>query len=122
MITAGSGNDIVRVMHELQRAVNLGAGNDYLEVWNNTTGGGTIDMGAGNDSVRIEHNVNASVALGAGTNSIYVGGHINADITAIGGTATVYYEGASMSAWEKAHVSGLVTKCRADSHGAWTDC
>jgi prepilin-type N-terminal cleavage/methylation domain-containing protein len=119
-VTSGTGNDIVRVQGNLNQPVNLGAGNDVLEVWGNSNA--TIDMGVGNDSVRIEGDINRTISLGSGTNSIYVRSHINANISATGGTATVYYDSENMSIWEKAHVSGLTTKCRADSHSAWTDC
>ena len=119
-IAAGTGNDIVRVQGNLNQPVNLGAGNDVLEVWGDANA--TIDMGTGDDSVRIEGDINRSVSLGNGTNSIYVRSHINASITATGGTATVYYDSENMSILEKAYVSGLVSKCRADSHSAWTDC
>jgi prepilin-type N-terminal cleavage/methylation domain-containing protein len=122
-ITAGSGNDVVRVKGNLQRAVNLGTGDDYLEVWGNTTGSASVDMGAGNDSVRVEGNISAPIELGSGTNSIYVGGNINAAITATGGSAMVYYEGASMSVAEKSRVSGLSPlMCRAHSTDTWATC
>jgi hypothetical protein len=64
----------------------------------------------------------APIELGSGTNSIYVGGNISAAITASGGTAIVYYEGASMSFAEKSRVSGLTTQCRTNSSSAWVTC
>lgn len=126
-ISAGAGNDVVRIEGNLAGTINLGNGDNWVEVGGNVTG--SVITGSGNDEVHVYGNAQgATFNLGAGDNKLYIAGTISKNgstktsiSTSGGGSVTVYYGKTTKPASSQVSTSGNVTfKCYISN--AWKDC
>lgn len=75
-ISAGDGNDTVRIDGDAQ-TVDLGAGNDKLELRSSMKG--SIDAGVGDDQVKLFGTADQKIVLGGGNDQLDVGASLNSN-------------------------------------------
>lgn len=90
---ATSGEDVVVVRRDVDTALNLGDGDDYIAIGNNLNSGATLNTEAGNDTVYIVGLANADVSLGDGDDTFVLETNLTQTLDAGTGNDKIWIQG-----------------------------
>ena len=88
-----AGDDVVFVKRNVDTALNLGSGDDYIAIGNDLNTGAILDTGAGNDTVYIVGQANANVLLGDGDDAFVLATDLTQTLDASTGNDKVWIQG-----------------------------
>jgi len=94
---ATTGEDVVFVRRNVEEALSLGAGDDYISIGNDLESGATLKTNTGDDSVYILGNMYAEVLLGAGDDSFVLATNLSETLKAQTGDDKVWIQGDVLS-------------------------
>ena len=88
-----TGDDVVVARRNVDTALNLGTGDDYIAIGNDLNSGATLNTGAGNDTVYIVGLANSAVLLGAGDDVFVLATDLTNALDADTGNDKVWIQG-----------------------------
>jgi prepilin-type N-terminal cleavage/methylation domain-containing protein len=91
------GDDIVFARRNVDTALDLGSGDDYIAIGNDLDSGATLDTGTGNDTVYIVGQANATVLLGEGDDAFILLTDLTQTLNAGTGNDKVWIQGDVLS-------------------------
>ena len=90
---ATAGDDVILTRRNVDTALNLGSGDDYIAIGNDLNSGATLSTGIGNDTVYIVGLANSAVLLGAGDDVFVLATDLTNTLNADTGNDKVWIQG-----------------------------
>ncbi|MCF6254338.1 MAG: hypothetical protein L3J38_06270, partial [Thiomicrorhabdus sp.] len=87
-----AGDDVVFVKRNVDTALNLGSGDDYIAIGNDLNVGANLDTGVGNDTVYIVGQANANVLLGDGDDAFVLATNLTQTLDAGTGNDKIWIQ------------------------------
>lgn len=87
------GDDVIAVRRNVDTALNLGAGDDYIAIGNDLNAGATLRTGTGNDTVYIVGQANSAVLLGSGDDTFVLATNLTNYLNTESGNDKVWIQG-----------------------------
>ncbi len=88
-----TGDDVVSVRRNVDTALDLGAGDDYIAIGNDLDYGAELNTGAGNDTVYIVGQANSNVLLGDGDDAFVLATNLTQELDTGLGNDKVWIQG-----------------------------
>ena len=88
-----AGDDVVLVKRNVDTALDLGSGDDYIAIGNDLDYGANLITGTGNDSVYIVGLANSGVSLGSGDDAFVLGTNLTQVLDAGTGNDKIWIQG-----------------------------
>ncbi len=88
-----AGDDVVLVKRNVDTALNLGSGDDYIAIGNDLNSASTLNTDAGNDTVYIVGLANSGVLLGSGDDAFVLGTNLTQTLDSGTGNDKIWIQG-----------------------------
>ncbi|QCU90783.1 type II secretion system protein [Thiomicrorhabdus sediminis] len=92
-----SDSDVVMINHDVDQAVRLGNGDDYMVIGNDLNANANLALNKGNDSLYIVGSSYSNVNLGLGDDTMVLGGDLTNNLSAQAGNDRVWIQGSVLS-------------------------